>query len=299
MIALEQKLKKTQIEMDTRKKRIEKERNALKKQINAGLKESLQLQNLQKELDIKNKELHDMQATMKNVATFSRKEKKHLQKENARLQKKLYSRQEKILVLQRLHEEASVLNLSRSAIDEKELTTLKNKVVELRGREAVFISKVAREKKNICNLEKKNARLLAEQVARCGGKAGDEKMETLAKKLIDLKKLFKKNDEKRQNLINDAKITKGMFSEMEKEYITMKIEQNVHESREVKVQYEFDLHRETVDCFVVEGTPNSADLCPQHQHTPPKNPNTNPGSPAAKKPIAQSREKNQTKIVHI
>lgn len=293
MKALDQKLKKTQIEMDTSKKRIAKERKALKKQINAGLKESLQLQNLQKELDIKNKELHYMHATMKNVATFSRKEKKHLQKENARLQKKLYSQQEKILSLQRLHEEASVLNLSRCASDEKELTTLRRKVVELKRLEAVFISKVAREKKNICNLEKENSRLLAEQVvARGGRKVSDEKIETLAKKLIDLKKLFKKTDEKRRDLINDAKITKGIFSEMEKEYISLIIENNVRESRKVKVQYEFDLHREKVDSFVVEGTPNSASLCSRHQHTPPKNPNTNPGSPAAKKPIAQSREKN-------
>lgn len=182
--------------------------------------------------------------------------------------------------------------------DEKELTTLKSKVVELEGREAVFISKVAREKKNICNLEKENARLLAEQVARGGEKAGDEKMETLAKKLIDLKKLFKKHDERRRKLNNDVKITKGMFSEMEKEYITLKIENNVHEPRKVKVQYELDLHCGTVDSFAVEGTPNSESLCPKHQQTPQKNPNTNPGSPAAKKPIVQSGEINQIKILH-
>lgn len=293
MKALEQKLKKTQIQMNIRKKSSAKERKALQRQINAGLRESLQLQILRKEFEIQNKGLHDMKASMKNVSIFSKKEKNYLQEENTRLQKKLNTQQEKILALQRLH-----LNLSRSASNKRELTTLKSKVVELKGREALFISEVAREKKKICILEKENARLLAEQRATGVGKVDDVKMKTLEKKLTDLKKLFKKNDEKRRKLNNDVKITKGMFSEMETEYKTLKIGNSMHDPRKVKTPYEFDLKRETVDSLYVEGISNSRSLCTKHQQAPPKNPNTNPGSPAAKKPTAQSQEKNQTKILH-
>jgi len=180
-----------------------------------------------------------MKASMKNVATISKKKKKHLQKKNAALKKKLNSQHKKIKELERLRREDSDLNLSRSASQDQEFTPLEGKVLELKGREAFFISKAAREKKTICNLEKENERLVAKLEARGGETLDDEKINLLTEKLKYFKKLFKKNDEKRRKLNNDVKITKVMFSEMEQQYETLKKENIKHTPKKVKTQHEF------------------------------------------------------------
>jgi len=302
--SLEKKLKKTRMEMDTRKKSTDKERKALEKQISSGMKDSSKLQILKKELEMQKKMLSDMTASKKEVVAILKEEKKHLQKENADLQKKLSSQQEKMLELQRLEASASALNLSRTEPDEKELATLKSKVVELKGREALFVSKVGKQKEKINKLKKENARLLAQLNAGGVGKVDEEKIQELAKNLKESEKLLKKNDDKRRKLKNELKITKDMFSEMEKEYKTLKKESKVMSKelaqlRRGKPKQE-DLHRDSVDDRVGEVTPKSGRLKLDQEQAPPKNPNQNPGSPPAEgEPTpAISKEKSKRRLLH-
>jgi len=305
MKALEKKLKKTQMELDTRKKSSEKERKALEKQINSGLKDSSQLQILKKELEMQKKMLNDMTESKKEVVTLLKEEQKHLQKVNADLQKKLNSQQENILELQRLKAETSFLNQSRAEPDDKELTTLKSELVELKGRQALFISKVSKQKEKISNLKKENARLLAELETAGGGKGDDEKLQKLSKKLKESEKLLKKSEEKRQKLKNDIKITNQLFSEMEKEYKILKKEKKVMSKeldklRKSKPTKELDIFGKSAFDPAVDGTPKSGPLDPEHHQAPPKNPNKSPGSPAAElgPTPAISKEKSKRRLLH-
>lgn len=251
------------------------------------------------------KMLSDMTASKKEVVSILKEEKKHLQKKNADLQKKLSTQQEKMLELQRLEASASALNLSRAEPDEKELETIKSKVVELKGREALFVTKVGKQKEKISKLKKENARLLVQLNAGDVGKGDEEKIQKLAKNLKESEKLLKKNEDKRRKLKNELKITKDMFSEMEKEYKTLKKENKVmskelDQLRRGKPQQELDLNRDSVDNRAGEVTPKSGRLKLDHEQPPPKNPNQNPSSPPAEgEPTpAISKEKSKRRLLH-
>jgi len=295
--ALEKNMQKAQKELENKEKNIEKERKEFTKQMTNGMKNTAQLQTLQKEVEMQKQLLSDMTTSKKEVVSLLKEEKEHLQKENSALQTKLDSQQVKILELQKSQVEATALSQSRVEPDDQEMTSLKSKVVELTGRQSLFITKVGKLKEKNSNLKKENARLLAELNAREGsGEAvNDQKMQNLTKELKEMQKMFKKSEGKRGNLKNELKITKDLFADIEKENSSLRkknksMRKELEKLRNNEKMFENKVKGdgknatdEISDLSLVESTPKLigklSDRSKQKESTQ-ENPNYNPGSPA-------------------